>query len=80
MPGPGEIERCSQKGAAHTWAKLGRPWAVALLALLLLPTRTGAAGLGRVLRQANFQENAGCLHDRDIDVRYETICYMLGRS
>ena len=63
--------------AICTWAKLARPWAVALLALLLLPNSTGAAGLGRVLRQANFQEKAGCLHATGIRVRYGTVCNVL---
>ena len=54
--------RGAAEAAAHTCAKLGRPWAVALLALLALPSSAGAADLGRLLRQANFQEKAGCLH------------------
>ena len=76
MPHDVTRSRGAAEGSAHTWAKPGRPWAVALLALLLLPTSPGAAGLGRVLRQANFQEKAGCLHARAPDVRYETIGHM----
>ena len=44
---------------------MGRPCAVALLVLLALPAAgpvsPGAAVLGRLLRQANLQEKAGCL-------------------
>ena len=42
---------------------------MALLALLVLPTIMFAAGLGRVVRQANFQEKAGCLHDVERDAK-----------
>ena len=38
---------------------------MALLVLLALPAgpcSPGAAALGRLLRQVNFQEKAGCLH------------------
>ena len=43
---------------------------MALLALLALPSSAGAADLGRLLRQANFQEKAGCLHEHESDVRH----------
>ena len=49
----------------HTRSTPGTTWAVALLVLLALPVAPGspgAAALGRLLRQANFQEKAGCLH------------------
>lgn len=68
-----QSESIGQGGTEHACTKLGRPRAVALLALLVLPTSRGAAGLGRVVRQANFQEKAGCLHDAGCDIRCGTL-------
>ena len=51
---------------------MGRPCAVVLLVLLALPTAgPGAAVLGRLLRQENLQEKAGCLQVRDEQSQYQ---------